>query len=264
MGFLPKDFKDSLSNSRYWKVKDMPQGESRFRIVQPPIFGWIDWKDEKPYRYRHEKKPTQSFDADRPLRAFVSCYVWDYARKGLYVLEFSQKTIIVALDNLFASEDWGDITGYDLKLMKEGSGQKVKYALNPTPHKPLSDEIKAALKASPVQLEALFAGGDPWNWGTQPASVLDDDEDGLEWMGDSKAIKAPAEVMSPLDELKEHLEIDGIETNRLEEWIKLRAQTKNETIEAIVTACLGKDILPKFKKSFAKFITAANPEVLAV
>lgn len=70
--------------------------------------------------------------------------------------------------------------------------------------------------------------------------------------------------MNPLDELKEHLAVDGIATERLEEWVKLRAQTKNETVENIIKACLGKDILPKFKKSFAKFIAPVEPEVLAV
>lgn len=272
MGFFSKEFKEAISNSKYWKVKDMPQGENRFRIVQAPIYGWIDWKDQKPYRYRADKKPRQSFDEANPIRAFVTCYVWDYSRKGLYALEFTQKSVIMALEGLSDSEDWGDLTGYDLKLLKEGSGQKVKYTLNPVPHKPMSEEIKSALRASPANLDALFAGGDPWNWGPQIATQSTN-SDSVDWiLGDEREIalnenkghSAPSALMSPIDELREHLEIDGIPTDRLEEWIKLRAQTKNESAESVIKACLVKDLLPKFKKSFSRYIAPVDADALAV
>jgi len=267
MGFLPKDFKDAMSNSRYWKLKDMPQGESRFRIVQTPISGWIDWKDERPHRYRHEKRPSKSFDPDKPFKAFVSCYVWDYARKGLFVLEFTQKTIIMALDNLSDSEDWGDITGYDLKLHKEGSGQKVKYSINPVPHKPISEEIKSAVKSSPVVLEALFEAGDPWAWAlSEPLRsnihIIDDEGDGFDEIIDTKPNKGHSGSMSPIDELKEHLELDGIDTERLEDWLKLRAITKSRTIDDVVRAALDPTALAQFKRMFAKFSSA--PQGVAV
>jgi hypothetical protein len=261
MGFFSKEFKEAISNTRYWKVKDMAQGEHRFRIVQAPVYGWIDWKDQKPYRYRADKKPKEAFDEENPIRAFVSCYVWDYARKGLFVLEFTQKSIIMALESLSDSEDWGDLTGYDLKLCKEGAGQKVKYTLNPAPHKAMSDEIKAAMKAAPANLEALFSGGDPWNWGLQDSqgSVIDDSDDwnvASDKKTDSRANKGPSEpseVMSPLEELMEHLILDSIPVDRLQDWLKARAKTKGQTIEATIQACLIPDVLPNFKKAFFKW-----------
>lgn len=264
MGFFSKEFKEEVSNSRYWKVKDMAPGEHRFRIVQAPIYGWIDWKDKKPYRFRANKKPKEAFDEENPIKPFVACYVWDYSRKGLFVLEFTQKGIIMALEALSDSEDWGDLTGYDLKLYKEGAGQKVKYTLNPAPHKTMSDEIRAAMKAAPAILDALFSGGDPWNWTATaapnaPGSLIDDSNDwevSEAWKNDSKANKGhsvASEEMSLLDKLREHLIIDEIPVDRLEEWLKNRARTKSQTVEATIQACLIPDVLPGFKKAFSKW-----------
>lgn len=270
MGFLPKEFKESISNSRYWKIKDMPQGESRFRIVQAPIFGWIDWKDDKPHRYRHEKKPLKSFDPEKAVRPFVSCYVWDYARKGLFVLEFSQKTLIMALDNLYASEDWGDVTEYDLKLKKEGTGQKSRYTLNPAPHKPMSDEIKAAMKASPAFLDALFSNGDPWYWtagivSESPIESFDEEDDGFDAVLLPEVNKQASEPMSPLEELKELLEVDGIPSEKLEDWVKLRCLTRSQTPEVVIKTCMTQGNLDLFKKSFQKWIGSPDvPQAQAV
>lgn len=121
--------------------------------------------------------------------------------------------------------------------------------------------------ASPVNLEALYAGGDPWNWtpGTRVESTnesSDDLEDALDWMNDPGAKEAPP-GLSELGVLEMELESDGIPTDRLDEWLKLRAQTKNESVENVVKACIGRDILPKFKQAFANWIKP-EPKALAV
>jgi len=246
MDFLPENYEYASKSTSYWKMKDMLQGDNRFRIVQKPIAGWIDWKDNKPFRYPPKNKPLKPFDPEKEVKSFWSVYVWDYARKDLFILEITQASIIKSLINLAKDEEWGDFTNYDLKLKKEGSGQQTKYLLSPLPPKPLSDEIKAALKAKPANLEALYYNGDPWTW--VPSNEIID----------SRANEAPfqaSSAISPLEELKESLELEKVPTARLEEWIKLRCQTKNDTPENVIKACLEKALFPKFIKSFAKWLS---------
>ena len=73
----------------------------------------------------------------------------------------------------------------------------------------------------------------------------------------------PIQEKEGIEALTIQLESDGIPAEKLSEWIQLRCQMKNEAPETIIQACLGKDILPKFKKSFAKWLHAEN-EMLAV
>lgn len=162
MDYLPEGFEELTSNKAYWKMKDMKDGENRLRIVQRPIGGWIDWKDKKPYRYKPTEKPEKSFDPAQPMRAFWSCYVWDYAREGLFILEVTQNSILKALMQYAKDEEWGDFTKYDIKIIKEGAGKETKYHVSPVPHKPMSEKILKALNEAPVNLEALYSGGDPW------------------------------------------------------------------------------------------------------
>lgn len=257
MDFLPENYESAVKQRSYWKMSEMLPGDNRFRIVDRPIAGWLDWKDKRPHRFPPNQKPLKPFDPEKEIKSFWACYVWDYARKDLFILEITQATIIKALINLAKDEEWGDFTGYDLKLKKEGSGQQTKYLLSPLPPKPLAEEIKLALQAKPAYLEALYHGGDPWEWATNMVKKTE--------VFVPKAAAIQPQVItgrSPLDELKEALELDKIPIDRLEEWVKRRAQTKNESCETVVKACLGKEVLPSFKKSFLKWISA--PEAVAV
>lgn len=161
-----KDLFDGLvSEKKYMKLKE---GENRIRIVIDPISGWVDWKDKKPYRSRLDDKPKASFDPATPMKPFLACYVWDYDKKGLYILELTQVSILKALKGLCESEDWGNFTAYDIKIKKEGSGNLTKYAVEPVPPKPMAPGIADALESTPVRLEALYEGKDPWTDLTAP------------------------------------------------------------------------------------------------
>ncbi len=160
--FLPQGYEELKITKNYISLSKLEPGEHKFRIVQRPKCGWVEWKERKPYRYRPEQKPDSSFDAKEPLRPFWACYVWDYARKGLFIVEITQATVLKALTAYGKDEVWGDFTKYDIKIVKEGSGKETKYIVSPVPHKEMVDEIVEALMRSPVKLEALYDGGDPW------------------------------------------------------------------------------------------------------
>lgn len=180
MDFLPEGYESLRTEKNYLQLSKLKDGDTKLRIVMKPIAGWIDWVDKKPIRYRPNEKPRKSHNPEQPLKAFWACYVWDYSKEDLFVLEITQKTIQKTLVDLGSDPDWGDLTSFDVKIKKEGSGMETKYALTAIPHKPISEQIKQALKDNPVRLEALFEGGDPWLdlddtpvWETKPGVITD-------------------------------------------------------------------------------------------
>jgi hypothetical protein len=158
---LPDGDEFLKDENKYWRPSKMKEGENRIRIVCKPISGHIDWKDNKPLRYRPEAKPKPS-DPLKPVKKFWMCYVWDYAREGLYMLELTQGGIISSLRAYANDEDYGDLTGYDIKITKKGTMKETKYSVTASPPKPMADVIKKALEAAPVHMEILYDGGDPW------------------------------------------------------------------------------------------------------
>lgn len=171
LSYLPEGYEQLKSAKNYLSLSKLPEGEHRLRIMQRPIAGWLEWHEKKPYRYRPGQKPDQSLNALDPMKPFWACYVWDYARNDLFVMEITQNTILKALSQLGHDADWGDFTTYDIKIFKEGSGLETKYHVAPSPHKPLTTQMVTALKKKPVKLEALYDGEDPWEMEGSPVSV---------------------------------------------------------------------------------------------
>lgn len=169
---LPIGYDKIKDEKPYLKLSKLPQGEYRFRIVQRPIAGWIDWLDNKPHRFRPESKPASSFDPEKKIRSFWVLHVWDYAQEGLYVMEITQIGIIKALENYALNEDWGDLTSFDFKIKKEGTGMDTEYTVIPVPHKAMSPTIKNAVSSTKIRLEALYEGKDPWK-DLEPTTNID-------------------------------------------------------------------------------------------
>lgn len=241
--FLPEGYEDLKTEKAFWKMKDMKDGDNRLRIVSKPIAGWIDWHDKKPVRYRTKNKPGKPYNPEKPIKAFWAFHVWDYAREGLFVLEISQSSLLKALTSIAEDKDWGDFTKYDIKINKSGSGKDTRYTLTPLPHKPLNDSIVAAIARSPVRLEALYDGGDPW-------TDLDD--------GEEESQTTMALVGSPFDTLKEHLEIDGIDASHLQEFLDAHSKKNSASIDDVIESALQPSRLRAFKKAYLTSLIPAS------
>lgn len=250
MTFLPDGFEKLKTTKPYWKMSEMKEGDNKFRIVQKPIAGWLDWKDKKPHRFKPDQKPPKPFDAEKPIKPFWTCYVWDYAREGLFVLEITQNSVLKALTAYASDEDWGDFTKYDLKLRKEGSGKDTKYFLTPLPHKEMNDKIKAALETCPVRLEALYEGKDPWT----------DLVAGTMNLATGEIVDTPS-FKTPLENLKYKLAEEGIPTDFLEEYIKNLSESKKQSSDSIIQAALFPQLFPKFKASYSKEMLKKEEEI---
>jgi phage recombination protein Bet len=73
---------------------------------------------------------------------------------------------------------------------------------------------------------------------------------------ESKAAPLP-ETASPLEKLKHILDCDGIDSSKLDEWIAVRAQIKNESPEHIIDKCLNPQASKMFKESYIKYTQVA-------
>lgn len=158
--FLPEQYDVPKSSTGYMKLL---KGENRFRILSKPIIGWEDWDDKKPVRFRIDEKPSKSIDPQKKIKHFWAFVVWDYAESKVKILEITQSTIQAAIQSLSKDADWGSPFGYDIKIIRTGDGMETEYTINPVPHKPVSQEAKDSFLATPINLEALFAGEDPFD-----------------------------------------------------------------------------------------------------
>jgi hypothetical protein len=157
--FLPQGYEQPVSGGNYMKLK---QGENKFRILSKPIIGWLDWKDKKPLRFRMKDKPKAPIDAAKPIKHFWAMVVWNYNDSQVQVFEITQSSIQTAVSALSNDSDWGSPLTYDIKIIRTGEKMETQYTVNPSPHKPLSNEIKEAYQTKRINLEALYEGADPF------------------------------------------------------------------------------------------------------
>lgn len=242
---MPKGYDEVDDETSYLNPSKLPIGEHKLRVVMSVIIGWIDWKDQKPYRYREGEQPSTSFNHEKPMKKFWGLYVWSYEKQGLFVMEVTQKGILKTLIALYKDENWGDLNKYDIKIVKKIIGGKTNYDVHPQPPTEMSEKIKVALKARPVRLEALFEGGDPWKDAHAPkiekiASIIPEFKNGLE-------------------ELREHLEVKKLPSDRLEEFIQALIKKQNETRENVINYCLK--VRQSFELAYSKFLGQSQSQI---
>src|SRR5690606_20654859 len=98
--FLPEGYEAPQGTGNYMKLQS---GENKFRILSKPIIGWLDWKDNKPYRFRIKERPEKPM-GDKPVRHFWAFIVWNYNAEAVQILEITQATIQKARSEEHTSE----------------------------------------------------------------------------------------------------------------------------------------------------------------
>lgn len=163
--FLPTDYEVPASTGNYMKFD---KGENTFRVLSSAIIGWQGWivKDGKPApaRFHNDEKPTNlTAFKDGKVSHFWAFTVWNYKTKRIQILEVTQKTIQASMKAFVDNAKWGDPKGYDITISKSGDGLETEYSVMPNPHTKLDAEIEQFVKDTPVNLEALFEGADPFD-----------------------------------------------------------------------------------------------------
>lgn len=165
MTFLPEGYKVPQTKSKYFKPQD---GENRIRILGPVVMGWEDWKEGQngsrtPVRTKYEgenSKPKAL--GESPVKHFWAFPVYDYADGEIKVFEATQATIQNGIYTYHMDEDFGDPTGYDIKIVKEGKKLETSYDVVAKPPKEMDEEIKVKWKAKNVDCTKLFTNDDPF------------------------------------------------------------------------------------------------------
>lgn len=173
--FLPQGTKVPASPSNYMKFL---KGKNKFRAVSSAVVGYEYWSNEnKPVRLKeYPQELPKDIRVEESGKMSEIKYFWafaviDRADQKVKVLEITQKGILRELESLVQNEDWGSPKEYDVNVERTGDGLKTEYTVQPSPHKPLTEEEKTLIKETPVNLEALFFGGDPFDKLSQPQEV---------------------------------------------------------------------------------------------
>jgi hypothetical protein len=172
MTFLQKDYALPKTGSRYTKLE---KGDTVIRALSSAIVGWQYWTGEnKPVRLRENPKKTPiDMREDSKLKHFWAFAVWNYDTKALEVLELTQSSIQKAILSLINDEDWGDPKGYDIKITRTGDGLDTEYAVTPRPKKDIPSEAVEAFESTPLHLEALYEGNNPFEASEEDVSDSD-------------------------------------------------------------------------------------------
>lgn len=159
--FLPMGYEVPKSSGNYMKFEE---GKNKFRVLSSAITGWEWWSDSngsrKPNRVKTwDEAVQQGIDPLKPFWAFV---VWNYSESRVQILELTQKGLMNAIKALVDDEEWGTPQNYDLTVTRTGKDKETKYALTPSPAKPVDQVIVEQYKSMNINLNALYTGEDPF------------------------------------------------------------------------------------------------------
>ncbi len=169
--FLPENYEVPASYGNYMKLE---KGDNIFRVLSSAVIGYEYWNDEdKPIRLK--TKPEQiplDMRKDSNLKHFWAFAVWNYKAGKIQVLEVTQKTIQETIKTFVEDVDWGSPKGYDIKITRTGDKLETSYTVSPKPHTPIKLDIKSVYENTPVDLENLFKGEDPFEVTTSDGSPV--------------------------------------------------------------------------------------------
>lgn len=199
MNFLPDNYESPKGPSYYMKFQD---GENRFRILSQPIFGWLDWKDKKPLRFKMDNKPAKPVDPKKPVKHFWAMVVWNHIEEQIQILEITQATIRKSIEALCKDTEWGAPYFYDMKIIKSGEGVDTEYMVNPVPHKPTHEHVINCFNERKINLEALFDSADPFSdgWEKYTSGIFNKDD-----VSDKKVSSEPIVSKEDAENLKKVL-----------------------------------------------------------
>lgn len=186
MSFFPENYElpsTGGDTGLYMKIQD---GENKIRIMDKPLLGFVYWsEDNTPRRIRrrinnpYNMRSNGKFGPER-LRHFWSLIVWDYINQSVRILEITQATVQQQIMSLVNDTDWGDPTGYNLKILKQGEKTDTTYTVIPSPSATIPPQAIASLEETPINLNALYFNGKPNdpNWKEEARSTV------YKWIGD--------------------------------------------------------------------------------
>jgi hypothetical protein len=179
MSFLP-EVVAATGGSDYTALQ---LGENRLRIVsEKVIHGWTYFTEDGQRVHLREEpkgKPAnmrlKGKFGDEKVKLFWAATVYNYDTKQVELFKFEQAGIQNGLKTLAADPDWGMPNEYSIKVYKKvekvKGEDKTSYSVVPGKVAALTDEVKTAVAAKPVNLDALFTGGNPFDSQPKPGAA---------------------------------------------------------------------------------------------
>lgn len=282
--FFPENFKylreDSKSNKPYWSFFKKEAGDYKFRILGPPIGGWIDWKTEMVEVEDKETGKLVTKEKKTPIRTtpdnkrppinpkvepkkFWSYPIWNYQTARVEIWEIQQISINDRIEALAKDQDFGIPTAYDIKVTKiikplPGDKKKVEYVVNALFPKELPNDIVQAIKATPYRLEALYEGKDPFKdlekMPSEEAEVVETSASPV-----TNDNISEEEIIADIDGLRAKLTKDGINDANLKSFLESYATDTGKTIDQIIAMF----VLPQMYDTCCGLLKQYNQSVAA-
>lgn len=173
--FFPEGYKNPIGEQKEEekkKIKEnytspLPDGETRLRILEGPIMGFVEWNNKKPTRHTMDVNQGQLQQMNDP-KHFWGFKVWNYTVGKVQIWEVTQYSIQQELEKYLNIDGWGNPKGYDITIKRTGKDLETRYSFSPIPPAELDPEIKAKATKVYVDFDKWFAGEDPF--GFEPAS----------------------------------------------------------------------------------------------
>lgn len=182
--FLPNTYTVPQPPSPYMKLK---QGANRFRILSPAITGYEYWNVlNKPVRQKEQFnvipldikiKDDGTYSAIKHFWAFA---VWNYQENMVQILEITQSSIQSAMKIKIDNRE-GNASENDFIITRTGTGFDTEYDVDVANPSPIPTDAVVAYKAKPINLEALFGGGDPFKASSSSPEPQDDTTGRSKW-----------------------------------------------------------------------------------
>jgi len=162
MTFLPDNYEIPDATNGYMKFR---QGDNPFRVLSSAIVGSESWIEEgdkrKPLRWKMGTDMSVEKIGTDP-KHFWAFVVWNFNEKKVQILEITQKGIMRAIQALVKNPKWGDPKAYNIVVTRAGEGMETEYTVQPEPKEELDEGILKFYEDLNINLEALFAGEDPF------------------------------------------------------------------------------------------------------
>ena len=184
MGFIAAEKMESIQANRpgggYFQCKLIPDNDSlKVRFLGNAVTGVGGWQDGKPVRFPVKPTPedfdmttldqekdfkTGAVKGPGKLKDFVAAVLWNYKEESLQIFEITQASIQDKIFDLMRSEEWGDVTNYDVSIKKNVDNGRTSYEVLPSPKGmgKLDKTIEKAFDETFIDLTKLFSGEDPY------------------------------------------------------------------------------------------------------
>lgn len=272
MTFIPKDEEYLKKTNPYFGLAKAESGKHIIRILGKPISGWLDWQVDPPEEPGGKDKwtpiRTRPKDKKAPLRIghepmpFWSMPIWHYGLNALFIWDLTQGSIIKKLKSFVEDPVYGDCRNYDIVITKSVINKKTTYEALPRPHTDLDPAIKEFYEKTPMRLEALYEGKDPFKdlvnedgempaeeatvYQTSASSVASDNTD-------------EEEIIADIDDLRAKLTKDGINDANLKSFLEEYSNQTNKTVDQIIQMF----ILPQMYETCCNLYKNYKPSVAA-